>query len=76
MRVNVFQLTRRTIYLRAPHYHPIDAAKAAEIGSAWLASTGRTETVRSAYPVLRGNKGSVRATYAQTGRAFKWRLDF
>ena len=76
MRVSVPQVGRRIIYLYAPNLHPVDAAKAAEIGNAWLASVGRMETVRSAYPVFRRNRGKARATYAQTGRAYKWRLDF
>jgi len=76
MRISVPQVGRRIIYLYAPNLHPVDAAKAAEIGNAWLASVGRAETVRSAYPVFRKNRGSARATYAQTGRTYKWRLDF
>lgn len=76
MRVSVPQVGRRIIYLYAPNQHPVDAAKAAEIGNAWLASVGRTETVRSAYPVFRRNRGKARSTYAQTGRTYKWRLDF
>jgi len=76
MRISVPQVGRRIIYLYAPNRHPVDAAKAAEIGNAWLASVGRTETVRSAYPVFRRNRGKARATYAQTGRTWKWRLDF
>jgi len=75
-RISVPQVGRRIIYLYAPNQHPVDAAKAAEIGNAWLASVGRTETVRSAYPVFRRNRGCARATYAQTGRTWKWRLDF
>jgi len=76
MRISVPQVGRRIIYLYAPNRHPVDAVKAAEIGNAWLASVGRAETVRSVYPVFRRNRGSARATYAQTGRTYKWRLDF
>jgi len=76
MRIYTPQVGRRIIYLYAPNRHPVDAVKAAEIGNAWLASVGRAETVRSAYPVFRRNRGSARATYAQTGRTYKWRLDF
>ena len=76
MRISVPQVGRRIIYLYVPNRHPVDAAKAAEIGNAWLASVGRAETVRSAYPVFRRNRGKARATYAQTGRTYKWRLDF
>jgi len=76
MRIYTPQVGRRIIYLYAPNRHPVDAVKAVEIGNAWLASVGRTETVRSAYPVFRRNRGSARATYAQTGRTYKWRLDF
>jgi len=76
MRISVPQVGRRIIFLYAPNLHPVDAAKAVEVGNAWLASVGRTETVRSAYPAFRKNRGKARATYAQTGRAYKWRLDF
>jgi len=76
MRISVPQVGRRIIYLYAPNLHPIDAEKAAEIGNAWLASVGRAETIESAYPVFRRNRGKARFTYAQTGRTYKWRLDF
>ena len=76
MRIYTPQVGRRIIYLYAPNRHPVDAEKAAEIGNAWLASVDRSETVRFAYPVFRRNRGSARATYAQTGRTYKWRLDF